>query len=79
MAFSRPAVRLAHEFDEVVSCGFAGRTRARVPRPAGLVDLSSRYSRQPDLGSFRAPDWTVTVPDPSWRAGEAGACGDCGD
>jgi hypothetical protein len=79
MAFSRPAMRLADEFDEVVSCGFAGGTRAGVTRSAGLVNLSSRYSREPNLGSFRAPDWTVTVPDPSWRAGEAGARGDCGD
>ncbi len=77
MTLSRPAARLADELDEVVSCGFAGGTRAGVPRFAGLVDLSSRYSRQPNLGSFRAPDWTVAVPDPSWRAREAGARGDC--
>ena len=76
MTFARPAVRLANEFDEVVSCRSAGGTGAGVPRLAGLIDLSSCYSRQPDLRPFCAPDWTVAVPDPSWRTCEAGARGD---
>ena len=79
MTLARLPTRLADQRDQIVPGRLTGRARAGVPGFARLVDLSSRYPCQTDLGFFCAPDRAIAVPDPSWRAAEAGAGRDCRD
>jgi len=45
-----------------------------MPGLAGFIDLASGNAGKPDFWAFRAPDWTIAIPELDGRAGEARAC-----
>lgn len=53
----------------------AANGRAGLIGLAGAIDFPRSNAGNPNLWSFGAPDWTVTIPDGDGRAGEATASG----